>query len=253
LLRRRSTLTPLLAISLAALAVVPAQASRAPTGSEEKAIKKAFLQGRAGDTEIRRIRVSTVDEAFAAVSYAVTIEDPTSSPRSDAAIGRRGGTKTPAPTPVILKEKKGGKWKTVPTAPDKVKKDLKVKDPKSDIQVSGDHSASLTRAASCSDGGGAGIYDPGTDTFLDIQFHGNYWKGPGAYPALSVGSVAGLYGTSGQVLVFETGQPNDAFASSGVIYVDRDGWGLIDAYMSPAEPGSSAGNNVLVRGYWVCR
>ena len=244
-MNRRRDATAILAIALAAIAAAPAHASRNATSSEAKAIKKAFLQGREEPTQVTKIRVSTDDPSFAAVSYTVTIEQ------------TRSLAKTyKAPTPAIITERKG-KWKSPPKPPKKVPKDLKKpKDPSSTIQVSGEHTASLTRSASCTDSGdsyGAGVYDPGTDTYLSVEFHGDYYKGYGTYPALSVGSVAGLYGNSGTVLVYETGQGSDAFTKSGDIYVDQ-GWGIIEATMARVpDEGGTYPQSVLVSGTWACR
>ncbi|HYI35213.1 MAG TPA: hypothetical protein VEX39_01290, partial [Thermoleophilaceae bacterium] len=75
--------------------VAPAEAARAPTKSEAKAIKKGFLKGRSAKaTTIRRIRVSTKVKGWAAVSYTVEA---------------RTAKKVKAPTPVVLK-KSGSKW-----------------------------------------------------------------------------------------------------------------------------------------------
>ena len=249
-LTRRSTLASLLAVGLAGLAVVPAQASRAPTKSEKKAIKASFLKGRQVRTTIAKIRVSTADPRFASVDYSIAIEDP-SVPRAGLRSAKRGGSKYAAPAPAIEKKLKGKKWKTVPKAPGKVKKDLKLKSPKSSIQVSGDHTAFLSRPASCGGGdGGASIYDPGSDTYLSIDFHGDSWLGPGWYGAYAVRSVAAIYGSQGQVLLYESGQSNDAFAASGRIYADY-GWGLIFTDMSPPPP-TTRPNSVQVNGEWIC-
>jgi hypothetical protein len=242
---RRPALFASLAVALVGLSALPAQASRAPTKAEKKAIRASFLKGRDVKTTIKKIRVSTADPRFASVAYSIAIEDPTA-PRA-----RRGGSDYAAPTPAIEKKVKGKKWKTVPKAPKKVKKDLKLKDAKSDIRVSGAHSALLTRPASCSgDDGGAGIYDPGSDTYLSVGFFGRSWSGPGWYGAYAVGSVAAIYGSQGQVLLYESGQSNDAFAASGRIYADY-GWGLIFTDMSPPPPTSSP-NSVHVEGEWIC-
>jgi hypothetical protein len=240
---RRAAL-PLTAVLLAALTAAPAHASRAPTGAEARAIKKAFLAGIEEQTKVKKIRVSTADPSFASVSYTVTIGET-----------RSAGKTYTAPVPAIVIERKG-KWKPVPKPPKKVPKDLKPKDPRSAIQVSGEHTASLTRSASCTDSGGsygAGVYDPGTDTYLDVQFHGDYYRGYGQYPALGVGSVAGLYGNSGTMLVYETGQGNDAFTKSGDIYAYQ-GWGIIEATMARVpDEGGTYPQSVLVSGSWACR
>ena len=247
---RRSTFVPVLAVALAGLAVAPAQAARAPTKSEKKAITQSFLEGRDVETTVRKIRVSTVNPRFASVSYSIAIEDPIVS-RAGLPGAARGGSEYSAPTPAIEKKAKGKKWKTVPKAPKEVKKDLKLKSPKSNIQVSGERSAFLSRRASCSGGdGGAGIYDPGSDTYLSIQFNGNSWSGPGWYGAYAVRSVAAIYGSQGQVLLYESGRSNDAFAASGRIYADY-GWGLIFTDMSPPPPENRP-DSVQVNGEWVC-
>ena len=111
----------LIALTFAA----PAEASRAPTKAEAKAIKKGFLKGRSAKaTTIRRIRVSTARDGWAAVSY--TVEARTSK-------------KVKAPTPVVLK-KSGSKWKDVPPgkAPKKVKSDLKVPPATSNVKLTGE-------------------------------------------------------------------------------------------------------------------
>jgi hypothetical protein len=245
---------PLLAFALACIVAAPAGASKEPSGSKARAIKKAFRKGHEGETKINRILLSTVNPRFAAVSYAITIDEVRARGYGTAPTLRGATKKYPAPSPEILKKKKGGKWKAVPTAPKKVRKDLKVKDPKSSIQISGEHTASLTRPASCTDSHdfyGAGVYDPGTDTYLSVQIF-NY-SGHRLYPALGVGSVAGLYGNSGTVLVYETGQGNDAFSPSGIIHVD-EGWGIIDATMARVpDEGGTYPQSVTVRGTWDCR
>ena len=222
---------------------IPADASTDPERSEAKAIKRAFLQTQDEKPKIQRILVSTVDPDFAAVFFTLEVAAP----------ARRVPTKF-TPPPVILKEKKGGKWKPVPKAPEKVKKDLKIKDRKSDIVISGEVSAHLTQPASCTDSGdfySAGIYDPGMDLYLDIQIP--QYGGHGWYPARAVGSVAGLYSDSGTVLRFETGMAHDATAPSGDILAEA-GWGFIGAGMArtPPEEGTES-NTVTVTGGWECR
>jgi hypothetical protein len=247
---------PLLAIVLAVVAAAPAKASREPTGSEAKAIKKAFLKGREGKTTIRKIRVSTADTRFAAVFYKVQIEELNSSPPPPRTGTTRGAVKTyTPPAPEILKERKGSKWKTVPKVPKKVKKALKLKDPRSSIRITGEHTAFLTQPARCTDDGdfySASVYDAGSDTYLSIEFHGDYYKGHGRYPALGVGSLAGLYGNSGTVLVYETGQGNDALSPSGDIWVD-EGFGIIEASMARIpDEGGTYPQTVWVSGTWAC-
>jgi hypothetical protein len=232
-----------LALLVLALAVAPAAgASTAPDRSEAKAIKRAFLEAQEGKPAIGKIRVSTVDPDFAAVFFTLEIEEP----------ARRVPTKF-TPPPAILKEK-GGKWKAVAKAPAEVKKDLKVKDRKSDIEISGEVSAHLTRPASCTDSGdffSAGIYDPAIDLYLDIQIP--EYAGHGWYPARAVGSVAGLYSDSGTVLRFETGMAHDATAPSGDILAEA-GWGFIGAGMARTPPEESTeSNTVTVTGTWECR
>lgn len=248
----RRPAVPLLAIVLAAVAATPASASREPTPSEAKAIKKTFLQGREGKTTIRKIRVSTVDRRFAAVFYEVEVEQPASS-RAGAARTNHVPTEY-TPPPVFLKERKGSKWKTVPKAPEKVKKDLKVKDRKSSIVISGEVSAVLEQPASCTDSGGfysAGIYDPKIDLYLTIEIP--QYAGHGWYPARGFGSVAALSSDRGTVVRFETGQAHDASASSGDILAQR-GWGYIGAGMARTPPEEDTqSDTVLVRGTWECR
>ena len=111
-------------------------ASEPPSKSEAKEIERAFLDGRDVATEVGKIRLSTVDERFASVSYSVTIPE--------LAASRRAPESMKAPSPALLKEAKG-KWKPVPKAPKKVKNDLKKK-AKSDIVITGDVVAVLSRA-----------------------------------------------------------------------------------------------------------
>ena len=235
--------TAVAALGAALLAAAPSAASTDPSPSEGKAIKRAFLATQDGKVTFKDIRVSTVDPDFAAVFYAIDVGAP----------ARRAPTKF-TPPPVLLKNAKGDKWKTVSKAPAKVKKDLKVKDRKSDIVISGDVSAHLTQPASCTDDGdfySAGIYDPGADLYLSIQIP--QYAGHGWYPARAVGSVAGLYSDSGTVLRFETGQAHDATAPSGDILAQA-GWGFIGAGMArtPPEEGTES-NTVTVTGVWECR
>lgn len=228
---------------LCAVAVLaaPASASRDATKSEAKAIEKAFLATQDADVTIRKIRVSTVDEDFAAVFYDADVGEP--APRAEF-----------TPPPSLLKRKKSGKWKVVPSAPEKVLKDLKVKERKSDIVLSGDFSATLTRPASCTDSGdyySAGIYEPSMDLYLDIQIP--QYTGHGWYPARGVGSVAGIYTGSGTVLQYETGLAHDAFAPSGDILAER-GWGVINAGFARTPPEEdTASNTVTAVGVFECR
>ena len=250
MLRRRVTPVFLLAGLAAGAFAVPADASRAPTGKEAKAIKKGFLKAQESDAKIEKIRVSTVKSRFAAVSYEVTIDEV----NSDGSVSRRAPKTYPAPSPVILKKGKGGKWKTVPKAPNKVKKDLKEK-PKSSIEISGDVSATLTRPANCSEGPGfysASVYDPVGDVYLSIEFPS--YTGPHSYPALGVHSVASLaVGNFGGTPQYETGQGNDAYSPSGELYVDAGGWGIIEATMArQPDAGGTYPQSVLVSGYWDC-
>ena len=247
----RLAVTVVAVMGLAALVAGPAAASREPSPAEAKAIKKAFLEGQDADVTIRKIRVSTADSDFAAVSYDVDVGEPPAGRAS----GRRDHVPTEFdPPPAILKSKKGGKWKVVPKAPEKVMKDLKVKERKSSIVISGDVSATLTRPASCSDGGGfysAGIYEPSIDLYLDIQIP--QYTGHGWYPARAVGSVAGLYSHSGTVLQYETGLAHDATSPSGDILAER-GWGFIGAGMARTPPEEdTASNTVTATGVWECR
>ncbi|HEX6117075.1 MAG TPA: hypothetical protein VFY99_08230 [Solirubrobacterales bacterium] len=243
----------LVAIMLAAVAAAPAQASTEPTRSEAKAIKKAFLAGEDGKATIRKIRVSTVDPRFAAVFYEVDVGEPPAA-RGDTARTSHVPTEF-APPPVILKQGKGDKWKTVRKAPEKVKKDLKVKSRKSNIVISGEVSALLTQPATCTDDEGdfysVGIYDPAIDLYLSIDIF--QYARHGWYPARAVGSVAGLYSDSGTVLRFETGLAHDAYAPSGEILA-KAGWGFIGAGMArtPPEEGTES-NTVQVTGTWECR
>jgi hypothetical protein len=238
---RRITFVAVLVISLLAGAM-PAEASRKATRTEAKAIKKAFLKGRKGKTRIRKIRVSTANTHFAAVSYSINI------PEVKAAKAYK------PPSPVILKEGKGGKWKTVPKAPAKVKKDLKEK-PRSNIRISGDVNTTLTRPASCTSSKGfysASVYDRASDTYLSIQI--NRFTGFGNYPALGVRSLAALsVGNMGTTPQWETGQGNNAEAPSGAIYVDAGRWGIIEAGMAKIPDATTYPITVSVSGTFDCR
>ena len=248
---RLMAVSALLPAVVTAAAAAPADASRKPTHAEARAIKRAFLKDRDVETRVREIRVSTADPDYSAVTYEVSIPE-LAAPRLLAA-GRE--TKPfKAPTPELLKESKGGKWKPVAKPPKKVKKDLKKK-AKSDIGISGETSASLTSSAACTedrDFYSAGIYNPAADVYLSIEMPS--YTGPHAYPALGVHSLAALsVGNGGGPPQFETGQGNDAFADSGVIYVDAGGWGIIEATMArqPDESGTYP-QSVTVTGFWVC-
>jgi hypothetical protein len=250
----RLGLTALIAAALLLAAAAPADASREPTGSEARAIKKAFLKKRDVKTKIRRIRVSTVRKRFAAVSYRIRIAE-LSPARAGATSTFGSGKSYPAPSPVLLKKKAGGKWKTVPKAPKKVRKDLK-ETPRSDIRISGEVSAHLTRAASCTESSGfysAGIYHPASDTYLSVQIPS--YTGPHRYPALAVHSLAALsVGNGGTVPQWETGQGNDAWSPSGEIWVDPGRWGIIEATMARIpDAGGTYPQSVTVSGIWDCR
>jgi hypothetical protein len=247
--RRAKIFAPALAaLLLLTFSVAQASASRAPTKAESAAIKKGFFKThKKSTTKITRIRVSTADKRFSSVSYTINVPEPQRTAKA---------AKVYKPAPAILK-KGSGKWKSILTgkAPKKVKKDFKMKDPRSDIQITGDVTATITRPAQCTPGGGsASIYDKASDIYLSIQFHGDYWKGPGTYQALSVGSVAGLYRNQAMTLTHETGQGNDAFASSGEIYVDGGGWGIINAGMAKVNDGTDTifPQSVFVKGTWGC-
>jgi hypothetical protein len=242
---RRSIVVAVLAIAVAIFAAAPAGASRDPTPSEAKAIKRAFLKGREGKTTIQKIRVSTVDPRFAAVFYTIRIEE----------LQVKSTKKYKPPSPAILKEGKGGKWKPASKVPKKVKKDLKDA-PKSNIRISGDVGATLTRPASCTQSKGfysASVYDRAADIYLSIEI--NRYTGPHEYPALSVRSVATLaVGNNAGTPQWETGQAHDAFASSGEIWVDEGRWGIIEAGMARTPPDESTeSNTVVVSGFWDCR
>ena len=229
--------------ALAVLGSGSAQASRGATRAEAKAIKKAFLKGRSKSaTKIRRIRVSTVDSRFAAVSYTANVNEP-----------KPITAKAYKPSPVILKKGKGGKWKPSSKAPTKVKKDLKVS-PKSDIRITGDVAATLTGPARCSSSGdSASIYDRGRDILLRIEINTGFTGTPSRYPALGVRSVASLaIGNKGPVPQYDTGQGYNAEVPSGEIVVDK-GWGIIGAGMAQIPLGNTTHPiTVEVRGYWVC-
>ena len=246
----RRILVPMLLMSIfLGFTTSPAGASRAPTSKEAKAIERGFMKPRSqGKTKIEKIRVSTEKAKFAAVSYSVTIPEVTTIGPVPA---RRSSETYKAPSPAVL-EKKGGKWKTVPKAPGKVKKDLKAK-PKARIDILGETAAVLSVPATCSDSPGfysAGIYDPIGDVYLSIEIPS--YAGHGTYPAMAVHAVAALaVGNMGGVPQWETGQGYDAFEPSGEIYVDPGGWGRIAATM--ARTGGVYPQSVTVRGYWDCK
>ena len=234
------------AVVIAALLVGAgtAEASRAPTRSEAKGIKKAFLKAHPKTgAKIRRIRVSSVDRRFAAVSYGIDIRQ----------VGTAKAYK--APSPVELKKGKAGKWKPAKKVPAKVKKDLKDK-AKSDINITGDVTAHLTQGASCASNPGfysASVYDRVRDIYLSIEFH--RYHGPGFYPALGVLSVASLsVGNKGTASQWETGQGNNVDVPSGEFYVDPGGpWGIIEAGMAKNPDANTYPISVGVSGYWDCR
>jgi hypothetical protein len=221
-----------------------ASASTAPEPSEARAIERAFLKDRDVKTEVGKIRLSSVDDRFASVAYSVTIPELGSA--------RRAPEVVKAPTVALLKEAKG-KWKPVPKAPKKVKKDLKKK-AKSDIVITGDIVDVLTRSAACSESSDfydAGIINHGSGTYLSVEFP--TYRGPGVYPALGVHSVAALSVNNNGVPQYTTGLGNDAFSPSGFLYVD-EGWGMIGATMAKEpDEGGTYPQTVDVEGRWVCR
>ena len=84
------------ALGAALLVAGPADASRAPSKAEAKAIRKGFYAGRSrAATKVQRVRVSTVSRRYAAVSYRSTV-------RTSAAFA--------APTPVVLR-RRGKRWR----------------------------------------------------------------------------------------------------------------------------------------------
>ena len=222
----------LIALTFAA----PAEASRAPTKAEAKAIKKGFLKGRSAKaTTIRRMRVSTARAGWAAVSYTVEA---------------RTAKKLKAPTPVVLK-KSGSKWKDVPPgkAPKKVKSDLKVPPATSNVKLTGEVSTVFKRAARCNDSG-VSIYDPGADLLLSIQQSRE--EGDGYRPARGVRTVVAVYRNKGTELAYESGAPADAFAPSGFFERDPDGWGRVVADLAPPPVPEIRPFAVRVDGIWVC-
>jgi hypothetical protein len=241
----RATVLPAGLILLVATGAAPADASRKPTRSESRAIKKAFFKNHPkADTKIGRIRVSTVDRRFAAVRYRFDV--PTETARAAAV------RKLP---PELLKRKAGGTWKPVlpAKAPKKVVRELKVKSRTSLIRISGDVDAILTRGATCSPGSGAAnIYDPASDVYLSIQFFDDAYTGPGWYPALGVRSLAGIYVDDATELRWQTGQSNDYFQPSGTIYAGGT-WGVIEATMARVTTDTHEPQTVTVSGSWSCR
>jgi hypothetical protein len=235
---------PALVAGLLLTAAPAAHADRAPTRAETKAIKTAFLKGRSGATKIHRVRVSTVNKRFAAVTYGADIQARPAVARAAVAVK--------VPSPAILEKKKGGKWKVVLSAPKKVRTDLKAK-ARSELRISGDVTATFTKAASCTSSGGyygASFYDRERDIKFSVQIH--TWRGFRWYDALAVHSLAGIYVNRGTELKWETGQAGDAWAPSGAIFVDRGGWGIIDADLSHVIDGSGATGSVSVSGIWDC-
>jgi hypothetical protein len=230
-------------ITLLALGAGTADASRAPTRAEKKAIKRAFLKShpKTGAT-VLRIRVSTADRRFAAVTYRIDIPEV------------KSAKVYKAPSPVVLKKGKAGKWKAATKVPAKVKKDLKDK-AKSDINISGEVTAHLTQGASCTKTPGfytASLYDRARDIYLRMEF--NRYVGPGFYPAMGVLSVATLaVGNKGTTPQWETGQGNNADAPSGELYVDAAPWGIIAAGMAKYPDANFYPISVNVSGFWDCR
>lgn len=238
-----SIATALVLLGLATAA--PATAARDAHGKDERAITAAFLDSRDGDATVTAVRISTADRAYAAVEYRVTPSTPGSA--------RLAGP-VAAPVPQLFKRTGSDRWKSAAKVPGKVKKDLKAK-ADSDIRIAGDVVAFLHARATCGGRGGfysAGVYDKLGNVYLSLEFPA--WHGYGGYEALGVNSVATLaVGTGGTSYQYETGQGSDAFASSGVLYVDR-GWGLIDAGMAHVpDAGGPHPISVDVDGFWVCR
>lgn len=236
LARRRLTAICATALVATGLAAAPgADASRKATASEAKAIKKGFLKGRSkAATRIRGIRVSTVDRRYSAVSYSTDV---------------KVSVFTKAPTPVVMK-KKGKSWVKASKVPAKVKKDLKKSAAKSNISITGDITATLTRGAVCSSGG-VNVYDPAQDILLSMQLFTS--KGPGNYPAKGVGTVVGIYRNSGTELAYESGQPTDANSPSGFFYIDPGRWGIIDADLAVPPTSTTNPLSVFVKGTFDCR
>lgn len=235
---RRLTTICLAALLVLGLGLAPAAgASRKATAAEAKAIKKGFFKGRSkAATRIRGIRVSTVSARYAAVAYSADVKI---------------SVFTKAPSPVVLK-KSGKAWAKVASAkvPAKVKKDLKKKAAASNVSITGEINATLTRGATCS-AGGVNIYDPGQDILLSMQLFTS--KGPGTYDAKGVGTVVGIYRNSGTELAYESGQPNDATIPSGFFHIDALRWGIIDADLSKPPTATINPLAVFVKGTWDCR
>jgi hypothetical protein len=230
-------------IALLASGVGTADASRAPTRAEKKAIKRAFLKAHPKTgAKVLKIRVSTANPRFAGVTYRIDIREV------------KAAKVYKAPSPVVLKKGKGGKWKPTTKVPAKVTKDLKDK-AKSDIKISGEVTAHLTQGASCTQTPGfyvASLYDRARDIYLRMEF--NRYTGPGFYPARGVLSVATLaVGTKGTTPQWETGQGNNADAPSGELYVDPGPWGIIEAGMAKYPDANFYPITVNVSGYWDCR
>jgi hypothetical protein len=229
----------LLLCTVLVTALVPvgmAEAARAPSRSEAKAIKKGFLKGRSRTaTKILKVRVSTVSRRYASVAYTSNVKT---------------STLFKAPSPVLLK-KSGKKWKTVAPSkvPSKVKKDLKKKGAASNVTATGEVTAHFTRAANCS-AGGVTIYDPAHDVLLSIQQAVS--KGSGLHPALAVDTVVALYRSKGTELAYESGQPTDANAESGFFYRDPGAWGFVDADLAAPPVPDVKPLAVSVKGIWDC-
>lgn len=243
---RVGALIGLLAL-LAAGTAGPADASKQARGKEAKAIGAAFEKARDDAAAATGIRISTADRSFAAVSYEVVVPDTSPTARLRPPVT--------APIPALFEKTKAGKWKPTGKAPKKVIKDLKAKG-RTDIRITGDVVAFLHDRASCATRRrfySAGVYDKLGDTYLSLEFP--RWRGYGAYEALGVNSVATLaVGTGGTSYQYETGQGADAFASSGLLYVDSGRWGLIEAGMAHVpDAGGTYPISVGVSGYWVCR
>jgi hypothetical protein len=242
----KAAIAALAVASAIAGAAAAADAATKPSRHDAREIKRAFLADRDVKTQVSKVVLSSVDDRFAAVTYSVSI-DPSGAAR------RRGAEKLVAPSPALLKEAKG-KWKPVAKAPAKVKKDLKKK-AKSDIVVTGDVVAVLRRGASCTQDSGfysAGILDPGSGTYLSVEFPS--FHGPGVYPALGVRSVAALSVYNNGVPQYTTGLGGDAFSPTGILYVDPSGWGIVDATMAKEpDEGGTYPQTVDVEGHWDCR
>ena len=236
--RKRFTTIFTLALVAAGFGAAPAaDASRKATASEARAIKKAFLKGRSkAATRFRSIRVSTVNKRYSAVAYSTDVKT---------------SVFTKAPTPVVLKKgSKGWAKVTASKVPAKVKKDLGKKAAKSNISITGEITATLTRGAVCSSGG-VNIYDPAQDILLSMQLFTS--KGPGTYDAKGTGTVVGIYRNSGTELAYESGQPNDATARSGFFHIDKDRWGIIDADLAKPPTATAEPLSVFVKGTFDCR